>query len=106
MRNEFIGNLNKLFIDLLVVFGVAIPETRNSKIIAYPSVGLLACKCCAVWPFFLQFNDICCIRPSCQSSGVVFGSVIEASLIGIWIDVVIVVDIPVHLDGLLVQLVT
>ena len=72
MRNQFIGNFHEFFVDFFIIFGVIVP-----------------------------FDNISGIGPSLKGFGVLFGPIKIAGHISVRIDMMIVIDSTIDLDGLL-----
>ena len=72
MRNQFVGDLHELFVDFFVVFGVAIP-----------------------------FDDVGCVGPSLEGFWILFGAIKVTGQIGVRVDMMVVIDSAIDLDGLL-----
>ena len=72
MRNQFIGDFHKFFIDFFVVFGIGI-----------------------------SFDDISGVGPCLKGFWILFGAVKVPGQIGVRVDVMVVIDSTIDLDGLL-----
>lgn len=81
MRDELIGNLQKLLVNLLVFSRVVIPE-QNTNTNMPPRRG----------DYYLLSNDICCIGPAVKCLLEHLMSVEVATLISVWIHVVVVIE--------------
>ena len=92
MGNELVVDLHELFVDLLVIFGIFVPEQRYN-------LGKR-------WALFLPLDYTCCICPCSQGCLEVSLPIVESREVGVRIDVLVPIVPSSNFNSFVVELLT
>ena len=89
MGDQLIVDLHELLVDLLVIFGVLVPDQRMVDFKVDHD-------------FVSPLDHIRCLGPGLQRCFEVSLSIVEAGEVGVWVDMLVSVFSPSHFDSFVV----